>query len=271
MVIHTLHIGINKYPDAPLSGCVNDAKDFAEYFKPHADSVRVLLDKNATRARIITEVKTLLNRLSRGDWGVLTFSGHGTFVPDLNGDEVDGRDEALVPYDYARGKLILDDYFRTLLSARAKGSRLFVVTDSCHSGTIPRAFTAPRPSTSQIARVRFMPPTLLRHFPASALPRVAALARKKPSRHISMADVIHISGCLDSEYSYDAYFNDRPNGALSFNMLDALDYELGQDVSFHQLADAVSRRLPSQEYPQTPQANASKRCLAWKLPWTISV
>lgn len=44
-----------------------------------------------------------------GDVLVFQFAGHGTQLPDLEGDENDDKDEAMVPYDYASGAYLIDD------------------------------------------------------------------------------------------------------------------------------------------------------------------
>ena len=42
----------------------------------------------------------------------LAYSGHGLQIRDTNGDEPDGRDEAIVPSDYLTAGFLSDDYFR---------------------------------------------------------------------------------------------------------------------------------------------------------------
>ncbi|MBC8423731.1 caspase family protein [bacterium] len=73
------------------------------------------------------------------------YSGHGTTVPDENGDELDGLDESLVPSDYVSKKdgsrNIRDDELATLLD-ELSGKRPGNVTltfDCCYSGTATRA------------------------------------------------------------------------------------------------------------------------------------
>ena len=49
----------------------------------------------STKAAMIDAFKAVIGRGTSGDKVIITFSGHGTFVPDLSGDEVDGLDEAV--------------------------------------------------------------------------------------------------------------------------------------------------------------------------------
>lgn len=46
------------------------------------------------------------------------FSGHGHHVPDINGDEEDGFDEAIVPADFNKedSSMIIDDVIFTEVS-----------------------------------------------------------------------------------------------------------------------------------------------------------
>jgi len=54
MVMRALCIGINDYPgtDSDLSGCVNDANDWAAVLKKRGFTVTMLLDRKATGAAI---------------------------------------------------------------------------------------------------------------------------------------------------------------------------------------------------------------------------
>ena len=62
-----------------------------------------------------------------------------------------------------------------------------------------------------------------------------------------------ISGCGDLEYSYDAWFNGRANGAMSRVAIDT--FRAG--ISLNSWYKAIRERLPSGSYPQTPQLTAA--------------
>ena len=74
------------------------------------------------------------------------YIGHGGNVRDRSGDEADGRDETLIPLDYARAGQITDDILlKELVLPMAKGVFATSIMDCCHSGTIldlPYRFTA---------------------------------------------------------------------------------------------------------------------------------
>lgn len=257
MSVHGLFIGINAYPRSPLKGCVNDARDMATAFS-FADSSRVLLDKQATRRGTLASLSELLGQLRAGDWGIITFSGHGTWIADANGDEPDGRDEALVCADL---ELIVDDEFADLLSIRPAGARLFVVTDSCHSGTVHRFLAAAGTQQSPASgQARFLPPASI---PPAA--RRRAINGNRKWRQPTLPGVIHFAGCRDYEYSYDATIRGRANGAMTRALLDTLG-KLRRGGTFDQWFQAVSKKLPTSDWPQHPTANASRSSLAAVVP-----
>src|SRR5262249_33649742 len=94
----------------------------------------------ATAGRIASEFRSwLIAGTKPGDRIFFLYSGHGTRVKDDNGDEEDGEDEALAPYDVDRygNNLIRDDLFNQMLG-ELSGRMVVMVFDSCHSGTISR-------------------------------------------------------------------------------------------------------------------------------------
>lgn len=97
-----LTIGINNYPgtDNDLAGCVNDANDWARVLSARGFEVRQLLERKASGSAIRKGIEQTIARASEaGDTAIITFAGHGTWVPDKDGDEPDRRDEGLCPWD----------------------------------------------------------------------------------------------------------------------------------------------------------------------------
>lgn len=110
-----------------------------------------LLNSNATAEKIRKAFGNLAKECQEGDLVYIQFSGHGQAYEDLSGDEADGWDEAIIPYDammqYKRGVYegknhILDDELEVYLSAiRAKVGKegfVYVVLDACHMGGASR-------------------------------------------------------------------------------------------------------------------------------------
>ena len=143
MNLYSLHIGLNQVEtthynnwDGHLKHAEADA--FAMYqiasnqgFK---DSL-ILLTKNATRKKILVAINKLAKKAKAGDVVWISYSGHGSFIPDMNGDEDNNLDETWCCYD---GMLIDDELLHCWSQFRA-GVRIVLVSDSCHSGDIAKA------------------------------------------------------------------------------------------------------------------------------------
>jgi hypothetical protein len=253
-----LCIGINDYPGTgmDLQGCVNDAKDWAQLLSDRSFDVQTLLDGQATKAKLIEQLNDYtLNKIKSGDTLVITYSGHGTYVRDLDGDEPDGTDEAICPYDVMAGQVLTDDELYTAFSMRPHGSRLVFISDSCHSGTVNRF----APTIDPVigcggTRVRFLPPAvfMLGVDPLSLPAPRAFLPRSKPAG----TSALLVAGCRDAEYSYDATFGNRPNGAFTYVAIKA--YRETQPRNYSAWFKAIRDGLPTQEYPQSPQLMGTK-------------
>lgn len=79
------------------------------------DQTRVLMDHNATRDNIdLAITEWLVDNVTSGDLVVVYFSGHGAHIQDYDGDEEDGLDEFIVPFDavmQSNSNIIIDDVF----------------------------------------------------------------------------------------------------------------------------------------------------------------
>ena len=152
-----LCVGLNAYPTAPLQGCVADARAWAKALGTLGFETEMLLDGEATRASILDRLRRLVAAAQPGDQLVFQYAGHGTTVPDLSGDEKDGRDEALCPMDFAEGRLLLDDDVGEVFDGLRDGVLLVCFMDCCHSGTITRfAVGAPGGGGRPDERPRFV-------------------------------------------------------------------------------------------------------------------
>jgi hypothetical protein len=134
-----LCVGINDYPTAPLHGCVADARAWAAQLQAIGFSeVRMLLDAQASRRGIVSELESMINASRPGDVLVFQAAGHGTTVPDVDGDEKGTTDQAFCPHDFASGALFIDDDVADLFARIPEGVLLTCFFDFCHSGTATR-------------------------------------------------------------------------------------------------------------------------------------
>ena len=238
-------VGINNYPGTQndLSGCVNDARDWATELATRGFSGTSLLDSQASKGAILFHVKDALRQAQPGDVVVFTYSGHGSWTPDLDGDEPDGRDEALCPHDFEQG-LLTDDELYEVFTDRNPRVRLVFISDSCHSGTVARfADIVPE---AHAPRVKFLPPRAgifgLDPLGFKDVSRAPVLSRAKSS-------ALLLAGCQDTEYSYDAWFAGRPNGAFTRAALQAIR---AAPKTYLEWQQGIRRLLPSTSYPQRP-------------------
>jgi metacaspase-1 len=265
-----VHVGLNAVdPDhyagwsGPLNACEQDAKDMAEIAKKGAMKSKVLLTGNGTRRKTLSAIRAAAKQLKRGDFFLLTYSGHGGQVPDVTGEEDDKQDETWCLFD---GELI-DDELYLELSRFAAGVRILVLSDSCHSGTVTRARPQRPPDGT---RSKMMPPDIadqtyqqhqkfyddLQKSVAKAArsgkipdpdtmlsqvavnPRIAGIVKKfKPA-------VILISGCQDNQTSLDG----AHNGAFTEQLLKVWNAGAfkGNYVRFH---SEITSGLPSSQTP----------------------
>ena len=230
-------VGINNYPGIfnDLKGCVNDANDWTALLQGFGFSVNTILDSKATISTVKAAMQGLIDSTNAGDVAVLTYSGHGTQVTDRSGDESDPYDEAICLYD---GNVI-DDDLRVILNGIHPQATLVIISDSCFSGSVTRL-------AAEKATPRFIPPAV------SMEGRTAKRSFLIPET--DMPEIL-ISGCSDSEYSYDAEFNGRPNGAMSAYAIQVI--KQNPNATYREFFAGLRALLPSNDYPQSPQLEGS--------------
>lgn len=270
----SVHIGLNSVNpgdysgwDGPLTACEFDARDMQALARGRRMKAVTLLTADATRERVLQEIRDAAKALRRGDFFFLTYSGHGGQVDDVTADEDDRQDETWCLFD---GELIDDELYVELGRFRA-GVRLLVLSDSCHSGTVvrvgpPRA-AAPR---AERARSRLMPPEVARRVylahkkfydglqraitkeagkhpvlePRSGSPGAAVSKRLMAVARGFRGALILISGCQDRQESRDG---DR-NGAFTAKLLEVWNKGRfrGNYAQFHA---AIAAGMPGDQTP----------------------
>jgi hypothetical protein len=223
-----LCVGINDYPTAPLTGCVADVEVWNSTLSAAGFAVTRLLNGRATRAAIVDMLEKMVATSRRGDVLVFQYSGHGTQVPDLDGDEArgdsPGLDEAICPFDFASGALLIDDDIGRIFAKLPDGVNLTCFMDCCHSGTISRfamgsnASTRPRDGSEHM---RFIPAgTQLiaahRRYREAMAPQATVARGEAPLREVVF------SACLSHEVAWESRgqgeFTVRANEVLAKGM-----------------------------------------------------
>lgn len=208
---YSLHIGLNTVSpaayggwDGRLNACIFDAEDMKDLIVAerwqHSESLH---DGAATGQAVESRLRALSNKAKSGDSVLITYSGHGGQQPDKNGDESDGRDETWCLFD---GEMI-DDLIYAELCRFESGVNVFILSDSCHSGTVARDVPGFRGG-------KHLPDVIVRSLPGR-------LARFLTQRHLAgfrenslKATVLLLSGCQDNQTSMDGPKNGAFTAAL---------------------------------------------------------
>jgi hypothetical protein len=137
-----IHVGLNRVDPShyagwsgPLAACELDAEDMRAIADTAGFQSTVLLTEDATSEAVIGALEAAAGELASGDMLFLSYSGHGSRVPDKNGDEEDAFDETWCLFD----RELVDDELFTLWSRFKPEVRVFMLSDSCHSGSAARA------------------------------------------------------------------------------------------------------------------------------------
>jgi len=262
MAKKALCIGINDYPGtgSDLAGCVNDANDWAATLAAKGFAVAKLIDSQASKTAMVNAVGELIAGGRSGDTLVITYSGHGTWQPDTSGDEPDGRDEALCPWDITTKGALLDDEIHALFAKRAAGVRILLISDSCHSGSVTRGDESD--IDPGMPRARFLPPSVW--MPAGQLARTESRPPVLISGLSRTGGDLLLAGCKDTEYSWDTRFGGRPNGAFTYYALKTLK-NLPAGTTYDAWFKSIRDYLPSTQLPQSPQILGSRGAKKFKV------
>jgi hypothetical protein len=174
-------------PAVQLQGCINDIVNvrnmLIDAYGYQDSNIYVLRDDDGrrlpTKANILAGLVGIIAMSRPNDTVWVHYSGHGSQIRDLNGDEKDGLDECIVPCDYNVVGFITDDeLFAILKNAKC---RMILCFDSCNSGTV---------CDFQYS---------VNYNRGGLVPTV------NNSRFVSNANIFILSGCRDTQTSADAY------------------------------------------------------------------
>jgi metacaspase-1 len=274
----SLHVGLNRVDpahyqgwDGELTACEFDANDMRAIAEGQGFEARSLLTKEATSDAVLAAIERAAGELDQGDLFLCTYSGHGGQVPDRNGeDEEDRSDETWVAYD----RQIVDDELYALWSRFAPGVRIFVLSDSCHSGTVVRDIEAKVPdpvSTRQKAaaespRYRALPrDVMIATYRANAR-LYDAIQERLPGaeRADPAATVLLISGCRDDQLSLDGF----SNGLFTEN-LRAVWADGAWAGGHAEFREAIRARMPAKQQPNYLRVGAANPEFEQQKPFTV--
>jgi hypothetical protein len=211
-----LTIGLNTLDPAhyagaspTLSAAEADATTLAGLARNEGLEATCLLGSDATRFQVLAALEAAAS-LTGGDLFFMSYSGLGSQLPDFTGTEADGLVETWCLHDgmlpvravYAKLALLHDDV------------RVFLLTDTCHSGTVSRIPYDVLRSTLQLekeagAQPPPRPRSAFRDLPLSIAQRTfsqhrdayrALLSQLPPEPTAGIhAKAIHLASCQDNQ------------------------------------------------------------------------
>ena len=274
----SIHIGLNEVdPDhyggwsGKLNACEADAGDMERIATARDFETTTILTSDATADAVTSALSDVAGRLEQDDILFLTYSGHGGQVPDTNNDEAqDQLDETWVLFD----RQLVDDELYDLYSKFAAGTRIFVFSDSCHSGSVNRGiFDVAVPHVVDAAMVD-TPQPRTKDLPHDVAKRTYEqnkdlydyVQKCHPTAETAEigASVLLISGCQDNQLSLDG---DR-NGLFTQQVLEVWDDGnwVGSHPSFHK---AVGAKMPPTQSPNYNPVGAQNGAFEQQTPLTI--
>lgn len=224
-------MGISHY-DTPLTDYqwnningVEDVNLLSPTLKEQGFMLTSVLDEQATFQNITTQLISFINKTKKGDVVYLHFSTHGQPVEDLDGDEEDGWDEAIVPIDayklYKKGQYegkhhLLDDqlnkYVKKLREKIGPSGFLYVVIDACHAGTSSRA----NDETVRGTKVGFT------YNNKVFKPSTQKKSHYKMESSSSMSHVLFLEACRPDQINTEIEVSGKRYGPLSYHIAKAL-------------------------------------------------
>jgi uncharacterized caspase-like protein len=276
---HALLIGIGNYKQRTLEGPAYDVQALSKMLSAHYDfkeqNVRTLVNEEAGKFRILSEMQRLVQIGRPGDRVFIYYSGHGT----------SRRDELLsLPLPHASGALVPADFkwdsnqsietqmsqlivgrrdLRPILARLDQDRQVLVVFDTCFSGNTVRGIGEPKLSAVD----RYMP--LYSKSVFSEEQHIGSFAENlKPAEPYPYQNTFYISASTENETAKDIRtdllylyptIDGNPHGVLTDSLLRVLGGQTPVDTnndgrwSQIELYKAVRSEV-QRRFRQTPQA-----------------
>jgi len=250
---YALLVGAGEYPNAPrsaLQGPANDVPAMQDVlirnwqFKPA--NITVLLDRQATRANVLSALDKLADIVRQGDFVFFYYSGHGTSAWDPNTSDLalESHTGAIVPSDIRFGTasqvlpqlIVASRDLRPRLKRIDRKAQVFAAFDACYSGESIKSLFVSLPGL--VAREVDLAPTATNER-AAYMNEVRILAMEG-AHGVEVEDafpytkLVYISASAKSERAWDITLDaaasgrrktvdGKPHGAFTNALLEGLD------------------------------------------------
>jgi hypothetical protein len=257
-----LIVGINYTGSScELNGCINDTHNLTQFLVKNNYFAETELttmddltpdDRYPNKTNMMAQIQELVKFAKEHEHErvclFFSYSGHGSQVRDLNGDEEDGQDEVLCPIDWETNGFIVDDDLRkSLINHLGSHVTLVVLVDACHSGTM--------------LDLKYM-------YSCDHKNTYKCYGKYRDTK----CKVIMISGCRDDQTSSDADIMDKVTkteeyqGAMTASFL--ANYK--DEIKTKTLINGMRQWLKDNKYQQIPQLT-SGQLLDVSKPFMLSV
>lgn len=225
---------------------VNDVDLLSKTLKKQDFYIKRITDKEATAHRIRKELPRFISNCQPGDIVYFHFSCHGQPVEDINGDEDDGWDEALIPVDaqkvYQKGDYtgenhIIDDelneYLRSIRTKVGVKGFVYVVIDACHAGSSYRG------DEEDSVIIRGTDKGFSKSNKQYA-PRIDKRGKIKVEKSVNMANICIIEACRSYQVNSEIRVDGKYYGSLSYYVNKALkSIKLDKSISWTEKVAAL--------------------------------
>ena len=242
---YALLVGINyRNTENELAGCENDVDNIEYILKNKLDYKHIIKMTERsdeyiykpTYNNILNQLDNIIDKTKKGEITELMFhfSGHGTYVNDINGDEKDKKDEAICALD----NIITDDQLYQKFIQIPSSCSVFCLMDCCHSGTILDL------------RYKYI------------FGNISTIENKK-SKIDSDLNIVMLSGCKDKQYSSDYNFSNNINkddfqGAMTNAFIKTIK-KYNYELTYYRLLKYIRRELKKNRFTQKPQITSNKK------------
>lgn len=201
----------------------NDVKLLVPTLRKQGFSIQKLCNKEASANNIRKSFTSFSKKCKSGDIVYLHFSCHGQPFEDYDGDESDGWDEALVPFDalkeYQQGKYIgenhitddeLNSYLRIIRNRVGPKGFVYVVIDACHAGS---SYRGDEDEDSVVIRGTdkgFSKSN--KHY----APRIDKRGKIKVEKSADMANICILEACRSYQVNSEIRADGKYYGSLSY-------------------------------------------------------
>lgn len=201
----------------------NDIALLTPTLQKHGFKVSSIVNQQATASNIRKQLFKFSSSCKPGDIVYLHFSCHGQPVEDLDGDEADGWDEAIIPVDaqkvYIKNKYkgenhITDDelnrFFRTIRTKIGRKGYLTIIVDACHAGTSYRGEENEDSVFVRGTNTGFSERGL------KFVPKIDKRGKIRIEKSNNMSDICIIEACRSYQVNNEIKFNGKYYGSLSY-------------------------------------------------------